>query len=207
MGNDVSGIETTEKVMRMGRRPGDSTTREAILAAAKKRFAADGFAATTIRRIASEAGVDPSLIMQYYQSKAVLFAASLAVSAEALKCLADAFEGPLAGLGVRVTRAFLTLFEQDGGDAEALMAMQRTAISSDIAATQLRDFLQYRLVEVISPKLHGLADAPGRAALAASMLVGLIVGRCILRIPVLVNEEQELVIQLVGPSIQTMLTP
>ncbi|MES2755955.1 MAG: TetR family transcriptional regulator [Pseudomonadota bacterium] len=199
-------IQTEEKAPRRGRRAGGSNTRDAILAAAKKSFATDGFAATTIRKIAKDAGVDPALVMQFYGSKDILFGASLAVSADALSSMADAFEGPVEGMGVRVTRAFLKLWEQQGGDAEALMAMQRAAMSSEVAASLLRDFVQYRLVEVVSPKLHGRSDAALRAGLASAMLVGVIVGRNIVRIPVIANVDQETVINLVGTSIQTILT-
>jgi AcrR family transcriptional regulator len=199
-------IQTEEKAPRRGRRAGGSNTRDAILAAAKKSFATDGFAATTIRKIAKDAGVDPALVMQFYGSKDILFGASLAVSADALSSMADAFEGPVEDMGVRVTRAFLKLWEQQGGDAEALMAMQRAAMSSEVAASLLRDFVQYRLVEVVSPKLHGRADAALRAGLASAMLVGVIVGRNIVRIPVIADVDQETVINLVGTSIQTILT-
>jgi AcrR family transcriptional regulator len=198
--------EIEEKSSRRGRRAGSSNTRDAILAAAKKSFATDGFAATTIRKIAKDAGVDPALVMQFYGSKDVLFAASLAVSADALNSMADAFEGPVEGLGKRVTRAFLSLWEQKSGDGEALMAMQRAAMSSEVAASQLRDFVQYRLIEVVSPKIHGHADAPLRAGLASAMLVGVIVARNMVRIPVIADEGQEAVIELVGSAIQTILT-
>ncbi|MES2265056.1 MAG: TetR family transcriptional regulator [Pseudomonadota bacterium] len=202
----MSETETVvEKPSRRGRRAGSSNTRDAILAAAKKSFATDGFAATTIRKIAKDAGVDPALVMQFYQSKEVLFGASLAVSADALDCMAEAFDGPVEGLGLRVTRAFLTLWEQEGGDGEALIAMQRAAMSSEVAAAQLRGFVQYRIVEVFSPKIHGHADAILRAGLATSMLVGVIVSRNIVRIPVIADEEQEAVIKLVGPCIQALL--
>lgn len=198
--------ETEEKPTRRGRRTGSSNTRDVILAAAKKSFAKDGFAATTIRKIAKDAGVDPALVMQFYGSKDVLFAASLAVSADALNAMANAFEGPVEGLGPRVTRAFLNLWEQKSGDAEALMAMQRAAMSSEAAAEQLRDFVQYRLVEVVSPKLQGRPDAVLRVGLASAMLVGVIVGRNMVRIPAIANADRENVVTLVGSSIQTILT-
>ncbi|SEO09310.1 transcriptional regulator, TetR family [Duganella sp. CF517] len=196
---------TIEQPPRRGRRAGSSNTRDEILAAAKKSFATDGFAATTIRKIAKDAGVDPALVMQFYGTKEVLFAASLAVSADALTRMSEAFEGPVEGLGWRVTRAFLTLWEQKSGDGEALMAMQRAAMSSEVAAAQLRDFVQYRIVEVFSPKLHARSDAALRAGLATSMLVGVIVSRNIVRIPLIAEVEQEAVIELLGASIQTIL--
>ena len=198
--------EIEEKPVRRGRRGGSSNTRDAILAAAKKSFATDGFAATTIRKVAKDAGVDPALVMQFFGSKDVLFAASLAVSAEALDMMSNAYAGPVESLGVRVARSLIVLWEEGSGDSEALMAMQRAAMSSEVAAAQLRDYVQYRLVEVISPKLHGRSDAPLRAGLAASMLVGVVIGRNIVRIPAIAEQEQEVVIALVGAAIQQLLT-
>ncbi|MES3021644.1 MAG: TetR family transcriptional regulator [Pseudomonadota bacterium] len=198
-------LDIEEKPARRGRRAGSSNTRELILAAAKKSFSTDGFAATTIRKVATDAGVDPALVMQFFGSKDELFAASLAVSAESLRCMAEAFDGPVEGLGLRVTRAFLSLWEQKSKDAEALIAMLRFSISSELASAQVRGFIQYRLVEVISPKIHGHADAPLRAGLVATMLVGVILGRNVVRIPAVADEGQERVIELVGSAIQEIL--
>jgi len=49
-------------------------TRAAILAAARERFAADGYERATIRAIAETAGIDPAMVMRYYGSKEKLFA-------------------------------------------------------------------------------------------------------------------------------------
>src|ERR1700736_1878712 len=51
-------------------------TRAAILDIARSQFGDHGFERTTIRSIASEAGVDPALVMHYFGSKAGLFAAA-----------------------------------------------------------------------------------------------------------------------------------
>src|ERR687890_791509 len=59
--------------------PRSEQTMAAILGAARRRFAADGFERTTIRAIAAEAGIDPSMVMRYYGSKDGLFAAAAAV--------------------------------------------------------------------------------------------------------------------------------
>ena len=44
-------------------------SRDAVLAAAKQRFAAEGYEKTTLRAIARDAHVDPSLIVHYFGSK------------------------------------------------------------------------------------------------------------------------------------------
>src|ERR1700750_774881 len=49
-------------------------TRADILAAARRRFATDGFERTTLRAIAADVGVDQALVSRYYGSKQDLFA-------------------------------------------------------------------------------------------------------------------------------------
>ena len=60
---------------RGGRRPGSSRSRQKILEVARLAFPANGYAETSLRGIAREAGVDPSLVVQLFGSKAGLFAA------------------------------------------------------------------------------------------------------------------------------------
>ena len=67
----------------------------------------DGFAATTIRVVAADAGVDASQVMQFFRSKDELFAAVMAVPPSALERFDTAFEGPDEHLGERVVRAYL----------------------------------------------------------------------------------------------------
>ncbi len=191
---------------RRGRRPGRSTTRQAILEAARARFASDGFAATTIRRIAADAGVDASLVMQFYRSKNELFAAVMSISPEALARLGTAFDGPDEFLGERVVRAFLGVWEGAPQDSEPLMAMLRGAIVNDHASGQLREFIQARLLEGIGSRSIHHDDAALRAGLASSMLVGIIVGRRIVGVPVLADADSEALVALVAPAIQHVLT-
>jgi len=54
---------------RPGRRPGPSSTRPEILAAARTLFAARGYHATTVRDIAAEAGVNAALVHHYFGIK------------------------------------------------------------------------------------------------------------------------------------------
>lgn len=64
-------------VKRRGRRQGEPVSREAVLAAAKQRFAEDGYEKTTLRAIAREAGVDPSMVLYLFGSKDALFRESI----------------------------------------------------------------------------------------------------------------------------------
>lgn len=194
----------TARPTRVGRRPGTASTRTTVLAAARARFAADGFAGTTIRGVATDAGVDPSQVMQFFGSKDGLFAAVMEVPASALQRFDTAFAGPDAHLGERVVRAYLQAWEGPAAEAEPLMAMLRSAVVNEEASLQLREFIQSRLV-------HGMAgrgqEATLRAGLAASMLIGVIVGRRIVGVPALVEADAEVLVQILGPSLQRLLEP
>jgi AcrR family transcriptional regulator len=191
---------------RRGRRFGESGSRQAILEAARARFAKDGYAATTIRKIAADSGFDAALVMQFFRSKEELFAAVMSISSSTLSRIANAFDGPMHMLGERITRAFLDLWEGPPQDSEPLLAMLRAAISNEHASAQLRAFFQSRLLDVIGPKLGNDPDATTRAGFASAMLVGVIVGRRIVQVPALAKEDQASVVRLVGPSIQAILT-
>lgn len=173
-----------------------------MLIAARARFASDGFAGTTIRRVAADAEVDPSLVMQFFRTKDDLFAAAMEIPAAALEQFDTVFEGPDEHLGERVVRAHLQAWEGSIEGSEPLMAMLRGAVVSEQASTQLRDFIQSRL-------LHGLRgrsdDAVLRAGLVSAMLVGLIVCRRIIGVPTLVAADEETLVATVGPAIQQLL--
>lgn len=62
-----------------------SQTRQLLLDAALKRFAIDGYDATTVRDIAADAGVNVALINRYFESKEGLFKACLGSIGEHLK--------------------------------------------------------------------------------------------------------------------------
>jgi AcrR family transcriptional regulator len=187
---------------RVGRRPGTGSTRRAVLDAARARFARDGFAATTIRRIAADAGVDPSQVIQFFRSKDELFAAVMAVPASALERFDTAFEGPGEHLGERVVRAYLDAWEGSAEESEPLMAMLRGAIVNEHASTQLREFIQSRLVHGTNGRGD---DAMLRAGLAASMLVGIITGRRIIGVPALLAADTDTLVATVGPALQQLL--
>src|SRR3954469_12795614 len=59
-------------------------TRLLLVQAARRRFAFDGYRATTVREIAADAGVNVALINRYFLSKEGLFEACIARAAEAL---------------------------------------------------------------------------------------------------------------------------
>jgi AcrR family transcriptional regulator len=191
--------------VRRGRRPGASTTRQAILDAARARFASDGFAATTIRRIAADAGVNPSLVMQFFTSKEALFAAVMSISSKSLERINTVFDGPDEHLGERVVRAHLEVWEGVPEDSEPMMAMLRAAITNEQAGAQLREFIQARLLNAMGAGRAKTPDAALRAGLASSMLVGVVVGRRVVGVPILAEADIETLVAMIAPAIQSVL--
>ncbi|WP_262697805.1 MULTISPECIES: TetR family transcriptional regulator [Streptomyces] len=200
-------LETREPPARRGRRPGRNTTRQAVLDAARRQFAAAGFKGTTIRAIAADAGVDAALVMQFFRSKDELFGAVMSISPEALSRIAGAFSGPLESVGEQAVRAYLAVWEGDQPDADALRAMLRGAVSNEQAGAQLREFIESRLSEGVQHFGSDPHDAALRAALASSMLIGITVGRQIVRVSVLAEEDREAIVRRVGPALQAVLVP
>ena len=190
---------------RPGRRPGSGSTRQTVLDAARARFASDGFAATTMRLVAADAGVDVSMVMQFFRSKDELFAAVMNIPGSALERLSTVFEGTDDHLGERVVRAFLQAWDGAPEELEPLMAMLRGAMVNEQARHQLRDYIESRLLTGASQRLG--PDAELRGGLALSMLVGLVAGRQIIGVPVLAAADRETLVAIVAPAIQHALVP
>jgi AcrR family transcriptional regulator len=67
------------------RRRDATRTRQLLLEAARRRFALAGYAATTVRDVADDAGVNVALISRYFDSKEGLFAACLTAAVEEMR--------------------------------------------------------------------------------------------------------------------------
>lgn len=189
---------------RAGRRPGDSGTREAILAAAGARFSEQGFRATTMRAIAADAGVDPALVHHFFGGKQELFARVMALPVDPSELVPAVLAPGLDGLGERVVRMLLEVFVALG-DANPVLALIRSAASDPDAARTAREFLS----EAILDRVAGAVDADRpqlRAALCASQVVGLVVAREILGLPALTDADPEVLVAAYGPTLQRYLT-
>ncbi len=200
-------INIVETEPAVARTVGPSATRKSILDAARTRFARDGFTKSTIRTIASDAGVDASLVMQYFGSKDELFATVMNLGPNTMSRVSDAFEGPTAQLGERVTRAFLEVWDGDPQISEPLQAMLRAAIGNARATVHLRELIQKRVIDDLSPDLRDGGDMPTRIEIACSMLVGVIVGRQLIEIEALTRVDRDALVVYLAPSIQAILSP
>ncbi len=168
-----------------------------ILDAARERFAADGYDRTTIRAIAADAGIDPSMVMRYYGSKQQLFASAAHLDLE----LPDLAALPPDQVGRALARHIVDRWEPD----DALRILLRTAITNDESAERMREIFAAQLVPMITKLIGDPAEAPTRAGLAASQALGLALCRYVLRFPPVVALSREAIIEWLGPTLQRYL--
>lgn len=190
---------------RTGRRPGTSRAREQILAAAKRAFADNGYERTTIRGVAREAGVDPALVHHYFGTKRQLFVDAMDLPANP----ADLIEGLLAtsdpeDLGEHMIRFMLSVWDDEENRAP-LVAMVRTAMSDDQAATMVREFVTAEILGRIVKAARG-DNQELRVTLLASQVFGLLILRYIIKLEPLASADPETVARAIGPTFQRYLT-
>ena len=187
---------------RPGRRPGPSSTRPEILAAARTLFAARGYHATTVRDIAADAGVNAALVHHYFGSKEQVFVAAMNLPlnpADLISRLRDG--GPRAQLGERVVRLFARTW-RDPATGQPLQALLRAAASTEQGATMMRQFVEDVMLPRVATEL-GVSRV--RAAGAFSQLIGFALAATILRTEPLVSASEDEVVALLAPSVQRYL--
>jgi AcrR family transcriptional regulator len=177
-------------------------TREAILRAARGRFAAQGFERTTIRAVAADARIDPSMVMRYYGSKRGLFAAAVDYDLH----LPDLSGVPPGELGAAAVSHFLSRWEGDQAD-DSLRILLATAVTSATAARQMQDIFHAQLEPVVAAAgPHDPETAAVRAGLVASQMLGFALCRYVLRLPPVVTLDHDAVLRWLGPVIQRYLS-
>ncbi|MDY6998365.1 MAG: TetR family transcriptional regulator [Actinomycetota bacterium] len=193
---------------RRGRRHGEPVSRDSVLAAAKTRFAEDGYDKTTLRAIATDAGVDPSMVLYLFGSKAELFRETLRliidpqVLVAALRGLSPDDE---PDIGTRMVRTYLRVWEAPE-TAASMRAMLASATSNPDAHAAFRSFMQSYVLTALSGVLGGGDEARLRAALAGSSLVGTAMLRYLMEVPPLSELGTEDVVQMVAPTVTRYLT-
>ncbi|MGX1490281.1 MULTISPECIES: TetR/AcrR family transcriptional regulator [Streptomyces] len=173
-------------------------TRTAILDAARERFAADGYDRATIRAIARDANIDPSMVMRYYGNKEGLFAAAVAID---LKLPDPASLSPDRAGHALVTH-FLTMWEQN----EVLTALLRVGATNEAGAERMQGIFADQLLPLALRVCPDPEQAPARAALASSQLLGLALTRYVLRFPPAVALAPEEIVAWLAPTVQRYLT-
>jgi AcrR family transcriptional regulator len=174
------------------------TTRAAILEAARERFASDGYERATVRAIAHDAGIDPSMVMRYYGSKEGLFAAVIDVEL----VLPDLEAIPVDDVGAVLIGHFLDLWENDS----VLQTLLRVGVTNEAGAARMRDVFAGQILPLAERFVGTRKDAARRAALVASQVLGMALVRYVLKFGPAADLTRADVVAWLGPTVQRYLT-
>ena len=177
-------------------------TEGSILEAARELFSEVGFERATIRAVASRAGIDPALVMQYFGSKEQLFAAAArwTVPHEGMRA-ADREGLPAAALA-----DLFQVFEGDAGQREGAAALMRNCLTHPAAAAVMRDEVMCERAAEVAATIGG-PDAELRAGLMGACMIGLGISRYLLEIEPLASASPADVERLMAPVLRTLLEP
>ena len=201
----------------MGRRPGHADTRGAIVEAAKRVFAAKGYDGASLRAIAREAGVDPALVHHYFDGKASLFVAAMALpfdprhvqeqTSSAGSVSASAFASSGTSIGAEIIVGFLTMWDEAEGSGSSFAACVAGMAASTSVADAMREFVAERVWQN-SPTNPGESAAltRQRRALVSSQLMGLAFTRYILRVPPVSTAAPRQIARWAGPTLDRYIS-
>ena len=186
----------TEPSARLTRAQQRRQSEERILAAARQIFAELGYDRTTIRAVASAAGVDAGLVMHYFGSKDLLFAKASEVPADELPggTPDEVAEALLTSLGRRLT-----------GEPTASLAVLRSILTNADAADRYRAAGEPQLNQLT--EAIPTPDAELRAGLLSAIVHGVIAERYLLRLTPLADASPDQIIDLLRPCFQSLVAP
>ena len=182
-------------------------SRDAVLSAAKQRFATEGYEKATLRAIAQDARVDPSMVLYLFGSKEELFRESLRliIDPEVLVAALTGAADDDPDIGARMVRTYLRIWEAPA-TAASMRAMLQSATSNSHAHDAFRGFMQNYVLTAVSDVLGGGEQARLRAMLAASQLVGTALLRYVMQVPPLATLSVDEVVRLIAPTVTRYLT-
>jgi len=189
---------------RPGRPPGTSDTRDRILASARQLFARNGIDKTSIRAIASAAGVDAALVHHYFGTKQQLFVAAVRIPIDPMLVIGPLRETPVDQLGLKLPSLLLPLWDSEMGSG--LIATLRSLLAGN-EVSLIRSFLQEVVAVEVGTRVD---DPPGsgriRVQFVASQLVGVVMARYILELEPFKSLPVQQVAETIAPNLQRYLT-
>jgi AcrR family transcriptional regulator len=186
-----------------GRRPGNADTRGEIVEAAKRVFAANGYDGASLRAVAREAQVDPALVHHYFDGKASLFVAAMALPFDP-RVVQEGHGDPssTSSPGTMVVTGFLTMWDHAEGTGSSFAACVAGMAASTSVADAMREFVAERVWKN-SPVNQGESEdqTSQRRALVSSQLMGLAFTRYILRVPPVSTATPAEIARWAGPTL------
>lgn len=178
-------------------------TRHHIIATARTMFSERGYAATSLRAIAGQAGVDASLISHYFGNKSGLFFETMALPVDPVAAKRRVFSAGLEGAGVRIVEAFVNLWDPHH---QVLAMLLRNAFDRTAPDTNALTVAEHIMIPHLHAELHG-PNRRERADLIAAQLIGMASIRYVLELEPLASASSSDVARIYGPSLQQLLTP
>ncbi len=189
----------------VGRRPGNVDTRGEIVEAARRVFADKGYDGTSLRAVARAAGVDPALVHHYFDGKASLFVAAMALPFDPRQVRDHAEIAPTNGAAV--IEGFLTMWDQAEGSGSSFASCVGAMAASTSVADAMREFIRERVWEARPPNEGETpAQMQRRNALISSQLMGLAFARYLLRVPPVSTASPRLIARWAGPTLDRYMT-
>jgi AcrR family transcriptional regulator len=145
-----------------------------VLAAARRLFAKNGYARTSIRAIAAEADVNSALVVTYFGGKEALFMEAVG----RFRIPQDALLGDIEGLGARLARAYVERWENMADD-DPWPTLVRSAMSHEASRELLGSALQTQQTVPLGAVFGESEDGPVRIAMVQVLIAGMIMERYI----------------------------
>jgi AcrR family transcriptional regulator len=190
-----------EPARKRGPKSNQGEAREEILAAARREFGGHGFERATLRTIAEAAGVDVALVSYYFGSKDQLFIAALDLPVNPADALEGVLEEGLDGAGERVLTLLLKVWDDPATGAPLAALFRSLGTRSKV----LSAMVESQMVKVVSAAIPG-PDADLRATAFVAQVLGLVLGRYILKVEPMASAGHGEIIELVAPTLQRYLT-
>jgi AcrR family transcriptional regulator len=184
-------------------RPRDAdATRAAILASARRAFAAHGYDGAGVREIAAGAGVTAMMVNRYFGSKGKLFAKAVAATMAEPIILADEnLHGPERA--ARMALALVAITTPGETPLEGFQMLIRSA-ASEGAARIGRAEIDKRYQKLLTESLTG-PRAAERAALVFALVAGVQFMRQSLELPALAKATPASLTALLTPLFEQLL--
>ena len=186
-----------------GRRPGNVDTKNEIVEAARRVFATKGYDGASLRAVAREAQVDPALVHHYFDGKAALFVAAMALPFDPRSVpMHEHSDASPTSPGTMVIAVFLSMWDQAEGTGSSFASCVAGMAASTSVADAMREFVAERVWER-TPVIEGESEdrTRQRRALVASQLMGLAFIRYILRVPPISTTTPEEIAGWAGPTL------
>jgi AcrR family transcriptional regulator len=171
---------------------------------ARLAFPANGYVGTSLRGIARDAGVDPSLIVQLFGSKAGLFGAVVEWPFDAGQIADQIREVPIEQVGEYVARMFISRWDRDE-HRNPIISLIHAALADSAAAAMLSEFITVNLALPMVERV-GSDRQQFRAALLASQLLGFGLARYALAFEALSSAPNDDLVAALGATLQHVCT-